>query len=73
LQARVKELEARIEALEAAQRGRNLELARAETYENPQRRQTLLAEYQRDADALAQATEAWALASAELEDATATS
>jgi ATP-binding cassette subfamily F protein 3 len=70
LQARVRELEATIERLEADQRARNLELSRPETYENAERRRVLLGEYQRDADALAQASEAWALASAELEEAT---
>jgi ATP-binding cassette subfamily F protein 3 len=67
LKAKVAELEATIERLEAVQRQRNLELARPETYEDPAKRQALLAEYQRDAAALASATEAWELASAELE------
>jgi ATP-binding cassette subfamily F protein 3 len=67
LKTRVGELEASIEKLEAGQRARNLELARPETYENPARRESLLAEYQRDAAALAGATEAWELACAELE------
>ncbi len=69
LQARVKELEAVIERIEAAQRVRNLDLARVETYQDAARRKVLLDEYQRDAEALAQANEDWALASAQLEEA----
>ncbi len=67
LRARIGELEATIERIEAAQRQRNLELARPETYDDPPRRQALLAEYQRDAAALESATSAWELATAELE------
>ncbi len=67
LRTRVQQLEAAIERLEAAQRERNLELAKAEVYADAPRRNTLLGEYQRDADALSDATEAWELASAELE------
>ncbi len=65
--AEVKRLEAEIEALEAAQRERNLALAKPETYDNAARRQELLSAYQRDAATLAAATDAWEQASAELE------
>ncbi|MBX7084570.1 MAG: ABC-F family ATP-binding cassette domain-containing protein [Nannocystaceae bacterium] len=67
LRTRVRELEAEIERLEKAQRERNLDLARPETYADAPRRNALLTEYQRDADAIASATEAWELAQAELE------
>ena len=67
LKARVQGLEATIERLEAAQRERNLELAKPEVYADAPRRNLLLTEYQRDADALTDATEAWELAVAELE------
>ncbi len=64
---RVQQLEATIDRLELAQRGRNLELAKPEVYADAPRRNALLTEYQRDADALADATAAWELACAELE------
>jgi ATP-binding cassette subfamily F protein 3 len=67
LRRRVAELEAQIEALEAAQRGRNLELADPNVYEDGARRQALLRDYQRDAAALQEITEAWELAQQELE------
>lgn len=67
LKTRVQGLEATIERLEAAQRERNLELAKPEVYADAPRRNLLLTEYQRDADALSDATEAWELAVAELE------
>ncbi|MFO0635675.1 MAG: ABC-F family ATP-binding cassette domain-containing protein [Nannocystaceae bacterium] len=67
LRTRVQQLEAEIERLEKAQRERNLDLARPETYADAPRRNALLTEYQRDADAIAAATEAWELAQAELE------
>ncbi|MBL8942186.1 MAG: ABC-F family ATP-binding cassette domain-containing protein [Myxococcales bacterium] len=67
LKTRVQGLEATIERLEAAQRERNLELAKPEVYADAPRRNLLLTEYQRDADALTDATEAWELAVAELE------
>ena len=67
LKTRVEGLEATIERLEAAQRERNLELAKPEVYADAPRRNLLLTEYQRDADALTDATEAWELAVAELE------
>ncbi|MBK8237241.1 MAG: ATP-binding cassette domain-containing protein [Deltaproteobacteria bacterium] len=67
LRKRVAQLEADIERLESAQRERNLDLARPETYADAARRNALLTEYQRDADALANATAAWELAVAELE------
>jgi ATP-binding cassette subfamily F protein 3 len=67
LRRRVAELEAQIEALEAAQRERNLELADPNVYEDGARRQALLRDYQRDAAALQEITEAWELAQQELE------
>jgi ATP-binding cassette subfamily F protein 3 len=65
--ARVRALEASIEKLEAAQRERNLELAKPEVYADATLRNRLLTEYQRDADLLADATSDWELAQAELE------
>jgi ATP-binding cassette subfamily F protein 3 len=67
LRARVKQLEADIERLESAQRERNLELAKPEVYADAPRRNQLLTEYHRDADALTDATSEWEVAVAELE------
>jgi len=67
LKTRVKELEAEIERLESAQRERNLELAKPEVYADAPRRNQLLTEYHRDADALADATSQWEVSVAELE------
>jgi len=67
LQTKVRTLEATIETLEEAQRRRNLQLADVSVYEDERRRNALLDEYQRDAKALTEATEAWEVATAELE------
>jgi ATP-binding cassette subfamily F protein 3 len=64
---RITDLEGKIEALEAAQRQRNLELADPKVYDDGARRQALLRDYQRDAAALQECTEAWELAQQELE------
>jgi ATP-binding cassette subfamily F protein 3 len=64
---RITELEGKIEALEAAQRERNLLLADPKVYDDGARRQALLRDYQRDAAALQDCTEAWELAQQELE------
>lgn len=64
---RIVELEARIEALEAAQRERNLQLADPKVYDDAARRQALLRDYQGDAAALQECNEAWELAQQELE------
>ncbi|MEX1365222.1 MAG: ABC-F family ATP-binding cassette domain-containing protein [Nannocystaceae bacterium] len=69
LQSRVQQLEASIEALETKQRDRNLELADPALYDDPKRRDALLAEYQRDGAQLGELTDAWELAQAELEQA----
>jgi ATP-binding cassette subfamily F protein 3 len=67
LKTRVQQLEADIERLETAQRVRNLELAKPEVYADAARRNLLLTEYHRDAEALADATSQWEVAVAELE------
>jgi ATP-binding cassette subfamily F protein 3 len=67
LRKRVQELEQRIEALEQAQRQRNLDLADPEVYADDARRYALLDAYQRDAAELAEATDAWEMAQVELE------
>jgi ATP-binding cassette subfamily F protein 3 len=65
---RIAELEAQIETLETAQRERNLQLADPAVYDDAARRSQLLGDYQRDAAALAECTEAWELAQQELEE-----
>jgi ATP-binding cassette, subfamily F, member 3 len=67
LQKEAAALEAKIEALEAAQRKRNLLLADPELYDDPPRRERVLGEYQQDAAAVAELTERWELVSARLE------
>ena len=69
LQTRIREIEARIEALEARQREHNLALADPALYDDPKRRDALLAEYQRDSAELSELTDAWELAQAELDEA----
>src|SRR5690606_12448493 len=66
---RIREIEARIEALEARQREHNLALADPALYDDPKRRDALLAEYQRDSAELSELTDAWELAQAELDEA----
>lgn len=63
----VKALEVRIEALEAAQRTRSVSLSDPATYEDAERRRSLLDEYQRDADELERLTSRWELKSGQLE------
>ena len=67
LEREAAELEARIEALEATQRERNLQLADPALYDDPPRRERVLGEYQRDAAELSELTERWELAQARLE------
>ncbi|MCX4241052.1 ABC-F family ATP-binding cassette domain-containing protein [Paraliomyxa miuraensis] len=69
LQQRIKDIEARIEALETRQREHNLALADPALYDDPRRRDALLAEYQRDSTELSELTDAWELAQAELDEA----
>ncbi len=69
LERRIKTMEARIEALEAQQRERNLALADVAVYADAKRRDTLLTEYQRDSAELGELAEAWELAQAELDEA----
>jgi ATP-binding cassette, subfamily F, member 3 len=69
LERKLKAVEARIEELEAQQRARNLTLADPAVYADAKRRDTLLAEYQRDTAELGELAEAWELAQAELDQA----
>lgn len=69
LQKKVQQLEARIEQLETRQREQNLALADPALYDDPKRRDALLAEVQRDSAELGELTDAWELAQAELEQA----
>ena len=68
LQKRVNELEAEIATLEETQRKRNLQLADPALYEDASRRQEVLTAYQADAARLAELTDQWELAQAELEE-----
>jgi ATP-binding cassette, subfamily F, member 3 len=67
LEREAAQVEAKIEALEATQRERNLLLADPALYDDPPRRERVLGEYQRDAAALAELTERWELAQSRLE------
>lgn len=67
LKTRIERMEAEIERLERAQRQRNLELADPAVYADEKRRNVLLTEYHRDSTALAELTEDWERATAELE------
>ena len=69
LKKKVRDLEARIEVLEERQREQNLKLADPAVYDDPKQRNSLLNDYQRDSAELSELTDAWEIASAELEQA----
>jgi ATP-binding cassette subfamily F protein 3 len=69
LRKQVQQLEAEIEALEVKQREQNLALADPALYDDPKRRDALLAEVQRDSAQLGELTDAWELAQVQLEQA----
>jgi ATP-binding cassette subfamily F protein 3 len=70
LQKRITQLESEIATLEETQRQRNLQLADPALYEDAARRQQVLSDYQTDGARLAELTDQWELAQAELEELT---
>jgi len=69
LKKRVQQLEARIEQLETRQREHNLALSDPALYDDPKRRDAMLAEVQRDSAELGELNDEWELAQAQLEEA----
>ena len=68
LEKEVKQLEERIEEIEAQQKERSAELARPEVYEDHARKSELLDAYSEAADKLDELTARWEIKSAELEE-----